>query len=109
MSRLNCRIPVNLISCKALVLKARVYSFLEDRVRHSVKQGGTHALRVGAGRGRVTWGHFGSDVRPDISKFTPFIYLGSESWDPFIYIPFKITTDIHIYTSTLHRKASRKE
>ena len=45
----------------------------------------------GGGRGR---GNFGTDVRPDIPKPTPFIYLGSENWDRFIYmyLPFKITT-----------------
>ena len=41
--------------------------------------------------------NYGTDVRPDISKPTPFIYLGSENWDPFIYLPFEITT--YTYTS----------
>ena len=51
-------------------------------------------------------GYFGTDVWPDISKLTPFIYLGSENWDPFIYLPFKITT--YTYISMGHIIASRK-
>ena len=44
------------------------------------------------GRGGVTCWSFGTDVRPDISKSTLFMYLGSEIRDPFIYSSFKNTT-----------------
>ena len=52
-------------------------------------------------------GHFGTDVLPNISKLTPFIYLGSDNLDPFIYLSFKIAT--YTYTSMGHRLASRRE
>ena len=42
-----------------------------------------------------------------ISKPIPFIYLGSENRDPFIYLPFKINT--YTDTSKVHRIAPRKE
>ena len=51
--------------------------------------------------------YFGIDVWPKISKPTPFTYLGSDNWDPFIYLPFKIAT--YTYTSMGHRIASREE
>ena len=43
------------------------------------------------------------------SQNTPHLYtlyLGSENCDPFIYLPFKITT--YTYTSMGHKIASRK-
>ena len=36
-----------------------------------------------------------------------FMYLDSENSDPFIYLPFRITT--YTYTSMVHRTTSRKE
>ena len=45
---------------------------------------------------------------PTFQTPTPFIYIGSENRDPFIYhLPFKINT--YTYTSVVHGIASRKE
>ena len=51
-------------------------------------------------------GHFGTDVRPDISNHISFVYMDSEIWDLIIDLPFKITT--YTYTSMGHRIGSRK-
>ena len=42
--------------------------------------------------GSYLWGHFGTDMKPGISKPTSFMNLcvGFENRDPFIYLPFEI-------------------
>ena len=50
------------------------------------------AYLVGGGGTLYLDSHLGTDVRPDISEPTPFIYLSSENRNLFIYLLFKITT-----------------
>ena len=45
---------------------------------------------------------YGTDVRPDISKHIPFIHLGPENGNPFIYLSLKITT--YKITSVVRRE-----
>ena len=41
---------------------------------------------IDSSRGGVTWGNFGTGVRPSILKPTPIIYLAFEKYGLFIYL-----------------------